>query len=101
MKVVHCKKKPYDVYIGRAARGLEGSIWANPFHIGKHGNREEVIAKYRQYILSRPDLLARLEELRGKTLGCWCAPLPCHGHVLIELLGEGHESQPQQLRLLV
>lgn len=24
-------------------------------------------------------------ELRGKALGCWCAPDTCHGHVLAEL----------------
>jgi hypothetical protein len=29
------------------------------------------------------DLVATAKrELRGKVLGCWCAPLPCHGHVL-------------------
>ena len=30
-------------------------------------------------------LLAALPELQGKVLGCWCAPLPCHGDVLVEL----------------
>jgi len=29
-----------------------------------------------------------LEPLRGKRLGCWCKPLPCHGDVIVELLGE-------------
>ena len=24
-------------------------------------------------------------ELKGKTLGCWCKPYPCHGDVLAEL----------------
>lgn len=37
-----------DIYIGG------GSIWGNPFIIGRHGNREEVIAQYRQYILGKP-----------------------------------------------
>lgn len=36
MKVVHCKKEPYDVYIGR------GSKWENPFVIGKDGDPGEV-----------------------------------------------------------
>jgi hypothetical protein len=27
-----------------------------------------------------------IEPLRGKTLGCWCKPLPCHGDVIVELL---------------
>jgi hypothetical protein len=54
--------------------------WGNPFVIGRDGNRATVIAAYRdRYLPSRPDLLARL---RGKALGCWCAPLACHGDVL-------------------
>ncbi|GAG87489.1 unnamed protein product, partial [marine sediment metagenome] len=24
-------------------------------------------------------------ELKGKDLVCWCAPLPCHADVLLEL----------------
>ena len=28
----------------------------------------------------------RLADLRGKRLGCWCAPKPCHGDVLVELV---------------
>ena len=78
-RVVHCKRKPYDVYIGR------GSIWGNPYVIGRDGTRDEVIAQYREYLLSRPHLLARLPELKGKTLGCWFSPNACHGDVLVEL----------------
>lgn len=26
-----------------------------------------------------------LHELKGKVLGCWCAPNSCHGDVLTEL----------------
>lgn len=82
MKVVHCKKEPYDVYIGR------GSKWGNPFSIGKDGTREEVIEKYRQYIMGSPQLLKDLYELKGKILGCWCKPLACHGDVLLDLVEE-------------
>ena len=57
--------------------------WGNPFVIGRDGDREAVIARYRDhYLPSRPDLLGRLSELPGKALGCWCAPLACHGDVL-------------------
>lgn len=77
------RRPPKDaVYIGR------GSKWGNPFIIGKHGNREEVIAKYEKYIRSNPELIAALPELEGKTLVCFCKPLPCHGDVLIKLLEE-------------
>lgn len=67
---------PYDVYIGR------GSVWGNPFVIGRDGDRAEVIRKYEQHLLSTPALMARLGELKGKTLACFCAPKQCHGHVL-------------------
>jgi hypothetical protein len=29
-----------------------------------------------------------LFELKGKILGCWCHPLPCHGDVLVKLIKE-------------
>ncbi len=61
------------------------SIWANPFKIDKDGTRDQVIQKYREYILNKPDLLAKLPELKGKTLGCWCSPEACHSDVLREL----------------
>lgn len=81
MKVVHCKKSDYDVYIGR------GSKWGNPFVIGIDGTRDEVIAKYKEWIVNQPQF-SDLEELKGKTLGCFCYPLKCHGDVLIEFLNQ-------------
>lgn len=76
----HANTAPADaVYIGR------GSKWGNPFVIGKDGNREEVIAKYKQYILANAKLLADLHEIKDKDLVCFCAPQPCHGDVLIFL----------------
>ena len=80
MTVVNLKHDPFDVYIGR------GSKWGNPFKIGKDGTREEVVDKYREYIKKKPELLACLHELKDKRLGCYCAPLLCHGNVLEELL---------------
>ena len=77
--VVHCKRQPFDVYIGRP------SFWGNPFIVGIDGTRAEVIAKYREWLEAQPALLARLPELKGKVLGCWCAPKECHGEVLAEL----------------
>lgn len=83
--VVHCMREPFDIYIGRRTRQHAASKWGNPFHIGKDGTRDEVIAKYRAWIQTRPDLMAALPELRDKVLGCWCSPQACHGHVLAEL----------------
>ena len=84
-RVVHCKKEPFDVYIGRPSK------WGNPYQIGVHGTREEVIQKYREMILGNKKLLAALPELQGKVLGCWCSPLACHGDVLVELLENKYE----------
>lgn len=82
MNVVHCKKAKYDIYIGRPSK------WGNPFEIGRDGTREEVIAKYRAWVVTKPDLMKSLPELKGKVLGCWCHPKPCHGDVLVELVNK-------------
>lgn len=86
MKVVHCKKDKFDVYIGRPSK------WGNPFthKTGttaqfKCSTREEAVEKYRQWILTKPELIKALPELKGKVLGCWCSPKACHGDILIEL----------------
>lgn len=91
LRVVHCRHDPYDIYIGR------GSIWGNPFSskpsmhaVEVVDSPEEAVRLYRQWIRTQPQLLAKLPELRGKVLGCWCRSprrrnAPCHGDVLVEL----------------
>lgn len=77
----------YDVRIDRWSK------WGNPFS-HKHGTRAKfvvptkaaAIQRYRAWIISRPDLLSALPELKGKRLGCNCRPGPCHGDVLLELI---------------
>lgn len=79
-RVVHCKREPYDVYIGRP--GPHG----NRFVIGEDGTREEVIIKHAAWVRDNPEYIAQIRrELRGKTLGCWCAPRACHGDILLEI----------------
>lgn len=86
--VVHCKKSKFDVYIGRP------SIWGNPFtHLADKktlaefvvGSREEAVQAYEAWILTQPQLLAQLGQLKGKVLACWCSPKACHGDVLAKL----------------
>lgn len=86
-KIVHVRKAPFDVYIGRAWAEFPDSKWRNPIHLHNDtpGERAHVLQAYEDYILKRPDLLADLPELAGKTLGCWCAPKTCHGDVLVKL----------------
>jgi hypothetical protein len=79
-RVVNRHDEPYDIYIGR------GTIWGNPFEIPRDGNREEVIEMYREWLAGQWDLIERLDELRGKVLGCSCKPKACHGDILVELV---------------
>jgi hypothetical protein len=89
--------KPFDLYIGRQRPSwmwggdyhLPRSPWHNLFKEGRDGTRDEVIQKYEHYLLEeRPDLIARLPELKDKTLACWCKPEACHGDVLARLAEE-------------
>lgn len=84
--VVHVMREPYDVYVGRwNPKVPHHSIWHNPF---KDGTREENIAMFKEYLQSRSDLLAKLPELKGRLLACWCAPKDCHADVLAELANQ-------------
>lgn len=94
------------VYIGRNCPGrggppFKGSPFGNPFKAGifyaegkrVEWTRDDVIRMYREWALgtrphpkSKPFPRELLESLRGKSLGCWCAPQKCHGDVLVELL---------------
>lgn len=94
-RVVHCKRERFDVYIGRP-RPWEGltSVWGNPFsHRPDTSARfrvdtvEEAIACYEEWLRQDPVLLDKARnELRGKVLGCWCKPGPCHGDVIARLV---------------
>ena len=84
-------KKPTNceyIYIGR------GSRWGNPYsHVPstkaqyRVKSRQDAIDSFREWIMKGDGvyLLSALDEIRGKTLGCYCAPQKCHGDVLIEL----------------
>jgi hypothetical protein len=74
--------EPYDIYIGRPSK------WGNPFRLGPDGPRGVCVEKYAAWVVKQPDLMAALPELKDKTLGCWCSPRSCHGHVLAALADE-------------
>ena len=98
-RVVHCRKDAFDVYIGRQMPRypeLRATGWGNPYTARNlPPGCANAVEAYRMWIATQPRLLARLPELRGKTIGCWCAPaggLPgdlngrvCHGEVLASL----------------
>ena len=79
-RMTHINKKRYP---------KQDSIWANPFKTGKDGTRQEVLEKYRDYIIKKVEQNELdLNQLRGKVLGCWCKPNKCHGDILNELLSK-------------
>lgn len=88
-----------EVFVARPSK------WGNPFsHLPgtvarfRVETRQEAIEAYREWIQTRPDLLADLHELTGKDLVCYCSPEPCHGDVLLEL-ANGPVPQMEQTSL--
>lgn len=74
------RTKKYDVYIGRPSQ------WGNPFVLRSEDDRETVLSQYRHWLINHPEIVeAAKSELRGKVLGCFCAPKACHGDVLAEI----------------
>lgn len=76
----------FDQYIGRAGHGQDG-YFGNPFN----GNdREANITSFKDYFYERlktdPVFKSRIRALKGKTLACFCKPLPCHGDIIAEYL---------------
>lgn len=97
-RVVNLHHDPrYDVYIGRTGRGFDG-YFGNPVLPGERCKRcdrihyapAQTLRCFEQYMLERmandPEYLERVRGLRGKVLGCFCVPSPCHGQVYVSWL---------------
>ena len=76
----------FDVYIGRP------SVYGNPFSHKPNTraswlvpDRAAAVAAYEAWVVMQPEIMQLVPKLRGLVLGCWCYPLPCHGHVLARL----------------
>lgn len=90
-RVVHCKKEPFDVYIGYPSK------WFNRFghKPGKRvqvltASRAESVSRHREETLADPALIEAIKrELKDKTQGCWCHPLSCHGDTYAMVANEG------------
>jgi hypothetical protein len=79
-------------HAGRFVAVHRPTRWGNPFsHLDRSAAAfkvetvEEAITCYTAWLLEQPELLADLPTLRGKVLGCFCAPRPCHARVLAGL----------------
>lgn len=75
------------VYIGRP------SVLGNPFVMGVHGTRDEVVAQYHAWLrrewvkggavrMALEALADRVVAGEDISLECFCAPLACHGDVV-------------------
>ncbi len=99
--VVHCRKEPYDVYIGRPGSKPSSAfgtsyrqIFGNPFTVRDHG-RAGCIERFKTYFLDRVATDAKFREevlkLKGKRLGCFCKPDACHGDIIADWLDGGEQ----------
>lgn len=74
------------VYIGRPSK------FGNPYIVGKDGNRETVCKLYEYWFEKRIQesevFKQDVENLKGKTLGCYCLPKQCHGQTIIRYLND-------------
>lgn len=82
------KTKDKGRYIGR------GSPFGNPFIIGTHGSRIEVVYMFEQYLkyqilIGDPAIIKELQSLKADDdLLCSCAPKLCHGSVIARFYEE-------------
>jgi len=87
MKVInyHNEKAPADKQVWIMRPGP----FANPYRIGRDGNRLQVIEKFESYARRTgwlKGLIARLPA--DSVLVCCCKPKPCHGDVIVKLSQE-------------
>lgn len=83
--VVNVNTDAFDVFIGRP------SVYGNPFIIGRDGDRNAVIDKFKEYWYAPEQKSLReraLEELPEKTIGCFCKPSKCHGDIIASYVND-------------
>ena len=107
-KAVNIYKEQYDVYGGRGKGNKNNPLnceigeygWlGNPISIGKkchvckkiHNEGGETLPCYKKYLskrLEEKDFIQEFLKLKGKTIGCFCKPKPCHLDIIVEVLNE-------------
>lgn len=81
--VHHVSEGVHEVLVDRS------TPYGNPFRPGPFESRTDCIARYERWLLSQPELVARVRaELRSKRLGCHCRPKCCHADVLARIANE-------------
>lgn len=98
VKIVHCKKSKYDIYIGRTSGtkyhyGNIASHQDDTLAPVRVQSREEAIKAFEEWLDGeayqeieperRKWILSRIPFIdENSILGCWCSPLRCHGEVI-------------------
>ena len=66
---------------------MRGTPFGNPYPINQTDDRASVVRKFRAYLWHRiktdTAFATQVRELDGRALCCCCAPLACHGDVLL------------------
>lgn len=95
VKIVNKRHSKYDVYIGR------GSIYGNPYVIGVHGTRDEVIDKYEKYFNEKVSKDEKFREsvlsLDGLIIGCFCKRTEIVFQKLLKMCNIKYEILPTSL----
>ena len=92
---VNLRVSEFDVYIGRPSK------WGNPYtHLVGYKDTihvdsvEEAVEHYEVWIREQINFdpeKYNLDELRGRVLGCYCKPGPCHGDILVKLCDDNNK----------
>lgn len=101
-RVVNIRKEFADIYMGRPWKWHRaGSPWHNPFHIERGQPRGSAILAFAAYFYAPEQKWLREKALAeiwpNATLGCWCAPHPCHAEIVAGYL----EWKRQEIWMIV
>jgi len=87
-QVVNVRNSTHEIYIGL------GSPWGNPY--ANTMARNAAIKAYEKRLrrfMEDAGWRVELKALAGKTIGCHCAPQPCHGDIIVKLFLELYGPQ--------
>lgn len=92
--VVNIRHEAFDVYVGRAGKGQEGTF-GNPFRVQEYGSTALVMFEdyFRKRMQNDGAFREKVLALKDRRLGCFCRPksgfrgkLRCHGQVIAGVL---------------
>jgi hypothetical protein len=86
IEVVNLRDTPNCTRVDRTTK------WGNPYALTAETSRSEVVDQYMTWAIGRFDD-DELLELDDQRIGCWCAPLLCHGNALQALVANAKGTQ--------